>query len=220
MKNAIFFDLDGTLLDTAPDLISAANRTIKKFGYPQQDFEKLRPFVSEGSHGILKQVLPVELIEEARVILLEDYQGNISEKTRFFGNLQQTLTTLNEQSITWGIMTNKPRFYSETLMQEMLPWWNAKTLYCSDDFPISKPDPTPLLHIAKELNLNPNEAIYVGDHRKDITAANAANWQSVAVGYGYYLQEDPPHTWNANFYCQTPEQLVQWIQEKTSQWNV
>ncbi len=210
-QTAIFFDLDGTIFDTASDLVNAANKTAQHFGLPEKSYEQLRHHVSNGARAVLAQLFPESQIEQARVFMLEVYEASQYQNTRYFGTLEQTLFELNQSDWLWGIMTNKSRYLSTHLLSILMPWWDQQTLYCGDDFEHLKPHPIAFHCITKAHDITPHKSYYVGDHRKDVVAAKGADWQTIAVDYGYHDKTDPPELWQANYVFQKPQDLQKWL---------
>ena len=206
---AYFFDLDGTLLDSAPELVRAAQYAARQFNASVLPESVLRSSVSNGARALLRRMLPEDKIEEAHPVMLAHYVESGMHKSRLFDALETLLLTLQQKPVVWGIMTNKPRYLSEPLLQSILPWWNQSTLYCADDFERSKPHPDPLLHIAETLSIAPTSACYIGDHIKDIHSANAANWHPIGARWGYH--DDEPQLWQCRHLFDTPTQLCNWI---------
>ena len=211
MTFSIFFDLDGTLIDTAPDLAASANRTFTSLGYETLPEERLRHHVSSGARALLAQRIPFSELEQARSIMLEDYLLRLDERSSFFESLSQLLQRLDKQGICWGILTNKPRYLSEPLLTKLATWWDQSSLFCAPDFSEIKPSPVALNAITHQYAIDPNSAYYVGDHRKDIQTAQSAGWNSIAVDYGYHEPNDPPSQWEATLRFQTSSNLSEWI---------
>ena len=213
---AVLFDLDGTLLDTHQDLGAALNGVLKAHGLQTLPMEVIRAHVSNGANALVKlgfgNSLSNEQHQNLRSELLSHYMGNIAEHTTLFMGLQELLLQLHTHQIQWGIVTNKPKIYTDALLQQLTFTPSPAVVVCPEDAGIAKPDPKPLLHACKLIPCTPAEAIYVGDHKRDIDCAIAANMASIAVGYGFIEPEDNYLAWNANYYAQTTDNLWPIIQ--------
>lgn len=201
--NAVLFDLDGTLLDTANDLGRALNFVLKQKNMPECAPELFRVGASHGSKVLLELGFGEQLIEhdfeELKSLFLNFYQENICHHTCFFPGVEKLLHTLNEQDIPWGIVTNKPGHLTDRLLPNFELFQHSKINISGDTLEKAKPHPEPLLHASQHMNVDPSKTLYVGDAERDIKAANAANMTSVLASYGYISEHDTPDTWNADF---------------------
>ncbi|OHV11943.1 HAD family hydrolase [Kushneria phosphatilytica] len=210
VPRAVLFDLDGTLVDTAPDLAHATNALRQAHALPPLPYDVIRAEVSHGGNALVTLALgySIEHPEHAvaRHWLLEAYGRNVAEASRIFEGLESVLKRYTEQSRPWGIITNKPRRYAEPLLKalKLVP----DVLLCADDLPVKKPDPEPLLEAARRLNVLPEECWYIGDHQRDMEAAMAAGMTAVAVHYGYLRDGDDPMQWPAHQHFDTPSELA------------
>ncbi|ART61671.1 phosphoglycolate phosphatase [Kushneria marisflavi] len=206
---AILFDLDGTLVDTAPDLAQATNALRQEHGLSPLPYSDIRREVSHGGSALVTLALGLGKQEaghnEARALLLEHYGQNVAEKSHLFAGFPEVLDHYRRTQRPWGIITNKPREYAVPLLKalEIEP----DVLLCADDLPVKKPDPAPLLEAARRLGIEPEKCWYIGDHLRDIQAANNAGMTAIAVKYGYLRQEDAPDEWPASQFFETPEAL-------------
>lgn len=213
--NAILFDLDGTLLDTAKDLGHALNHVLTQKSQPTISFEKYRNIASDGAKGLLELGFSDKLKNydflELRQQLLDHYEQNICVDTCFFEGIESLLTTLNELKIPWGIVTNKPEFLTLQLVKYFPLLENCHVVISGDTLTERKPHPLPLLHAEKQLNLvNPN-TWYVGDALRDIQAAQAANMVSVIAEYGYIDQGIDTRDWNADISVQLASDILTFL---------
>ena len=212
--NAILFDLDGTLADTAPDLVGAINQLLKEDNLPLRPIDELRPFVSRGSLGLIPAAFGIEpphqSFEALKDRFLTAYKENICVQTSLFDGIRPLLDQLDACNMPWGIVTNKNRKLTLTLLKA-LGLSDTQCVVCGDDMIRAKPWPDTLLRAAELLNIAPREIIYVGDYHRDIEAAQAANMPSVGVTYGYACPEIPIDTWGASYIINHPDELYQII---------
>lgn len=205
---AVLFDLDGTLADTAPDLIAAASRLRAELGLPILSEYNVRPMISQGGRAILRAALP-ELSEIGDDLLkryLRIYCDHICECTRLFPGMVELLGDLERQGIPWGIVTNKPGWLTEPLVTQLGLKQRAGCIVAGDTLPQRKPSPEPLLHACMQLGVEPASACMIGDDERDILAAKAAGIASVLVTWGYHSSTgNPPVEWNADVVISTPE---------------
>lgn len=210
----LLFDLDGTLVDTAPDLARATNALRHHHGLPALPYPVIRAQVSNGGSALV--TLAVGLAKEdeghgeARAFLLEAYGRAVAEESRVFPPLDRLLAEWEAGQRPWGIVTNKPRAYAAPLVEAL--GLAPGTLLCADDLPVKKPDPEPLREAARRLRATPSECWYVGDHRRDMQAARAAGMAAVAVGYGYIEAGDNYREWPADLWFDSAEALVAALQ--------
>lgn len=215
---AVLFDLDGTLVDTAPDLAQALNRLRLEQGKNELPYPLIRDQVSNGGNALIELGFGLKTgaagQAELRQRLLDLYQDRIAEHSRLFEGLDSLLHHFRQQSLPWGIVTNKPRHYTDLLLQalELAPG----VVVCPDDLGIAKPDPAPLLFAARQLAVAPEACLYVGDHRRDIEAGRRAGMQTLAVGFGYIGPEEDPLAWEADVFVETVAELNTWIMQRVA----
>jgi phosphoglycolate phosphatase len=207
---ALLFDLDGTLVDTAPDLANATNALRAHHGLAPLPFTTIRRQVSNGGSALVTLALGFEVNHPhhsaARAFLLDAYEQAVSAHSRVFSPLDTWLNRWQLNSGLWGIVTNKPRRYTEPLLQALA--LEPGALLCADDLSTKKPSPEPLWEAARRLNAAPHECWYVGDHLRDMQAAKAAGMTAVAVGYGYISEEDDYRQWPADVWFSDCAALV------------
>ncbi|WP_373190788.1 HAD-IA family hydrolase [Halomonas sp.] len=207
---ALLFDLDGTLVDTAPDLARATNALRRHHGLPALPYPVIRAQVSNGGSALVTLALGLakqaQGHDAARTYLLEAYGLAVAEESRVFPPLDRLLAEWEAQQRPWGIVTNKPRAYAVPLVEAM--GLAPGALLCADDLPVKKPDPAPLREAARRLGVTPADCWYIGDHRRDMQAARAAGMAAVAVGYGYIEKGDDYRGWPADLWFDTAEALV------------
>ncbi len=212
----VLFDLDGTLIDTAADLANALNLVLIENKQPTLSFEQIRPVVSHGGLALIQRGF-AHLAEDfdfeaLRLRLLDFYQANICEKTCLFPQLDELLQQLEQANIAWGIVTNKPQWLTQPLLEKLALTERVQALVCGDTLSVRKPHPQPIIHACQEMRRSIDECIYIGDAKRDIEAAQAAGMRSVAAAYGYIEADDPPQHWQADKIIDSPEQLWPYIQ--------
>ncbi len=206
------FDLDGTLLDTAPDFLYAVNILREKYNLNAADFEQVRSRVSQGAASLASYALGLETesdkkIEFHRQELLEIYEDCCLKNTIIFDGIEDVLDKLNSTGIKWGIITNKPRRFAEIIVQDKLSKFSTPFLVCPDDVGKRKPDPDGL-NLALEISgSNPKNSIYIGDHRIDIIAGEKANMITGAAAYGYIPLGDSAKDWKADYLFNQPKEI-------------
>lgn len=209
----ILFDLDGTMVDTAPDLGLALNMQRERHGLPPLAQETIRPFASHGSRGLLGIGFDLTPADAAFAAMRDEYLDLYDEVfTRapaLFDGMGEVLEVLESAGMQWGVVTNKPRRFTGRLMQALALESRAACIVSGDDAERPKPYPDTLL-LACELALCPLETcIYVGDAERDIVAGHAAGMRTVVARYGYLDEHDQPETWLAEFMIDAPQELLQ-----------
>jgi N-acetyl-D-muramate 6-phosphate phosphatase len=209
---AVLFDLDGTLIDSAPDLAGAANDLLHELGLPPAPFEQLRPMVGAGARGMLGAALNVKPGDD-RFDLLRDrflaiYEQRMTRETRPFAAVLPVLDALEAAGLAWGIVTNKASRFTVPLVAALGLQARAGTVIAGDTTPHSKPHPEPLLEAARRLQLPPAQCWYVGDDHRDIRAGQAAGMTTVAVSWGYLGQGEPIDAWGAQHVLHNPSALL------------
>ncbi len=206
MLKAVFFDLDGTLLDTSIDLGSALNVVLQHEGKAALPHSVTRAAVSHGANALIKLGFGETLSEarhaELRQMLLEAYLDNIAEHTVAFDGIETLIENLTAKGLKWGIITNKPQTYTTALMPHFHFASQPTATICPDNLTASKPNPEGILLACTLAKVAPHEAIYVGDHERDIIAGKNAGMPTIAVGYGF---TDTPHChkqWGADYNAQ------------------
>jgi N-acetyl-D-muramate 6-phosphate phosphatase len=210
---AILFDLDGTLADTAPDLAQALNKLRLERGMEPAPYESLRPFASAGARGLIGAGLGLtpeaEEYEALRIAFLNNYEAAIAVHSRLFDGVPELLAQLDRSGIAWGIVTNKAMRFTDPLVP-MIGLGHAACVVSGDTTPHAKPHPAPLLEAAQRLGKAPEQCWYVGDDMRDIQAGRAAGMLTVAAAWGY-CGSDGPTQWNAHAIAEEPLELLQLI---------
>ncbi|MDQ3289573.1 MAG: phosphoglycolate phosphatase [Pseudomonadota bacterium] len=209
---AVMFDLDGTLLDSAPDMLAALNVMRAEAGVAAMVLAELRPHVSRGARAMLAAAFPhlPELEREAQVRpFLDCYERELGRHGAAFEGVETMLAQLEAAGCVWGIVTNKPEYLARQLLP-LLGWQErCAVLVGGDTLPVRKPDPLPLIHAAERIGVAPGDCIYVGDDERDIIAARAAGMPSVVALWGYRLSADDPVSWNGDVLIERPDALCQ-----------
>jgi phosphoglycolate phosphatase len=207
----VLFDLDGTLVDSAIDLLNALNRIVAREGKPGLDLATIRPVVSKGGRAMLRVAFP-ERDDAAREDLLPPflaaYAEAVAEHSAAFDGIEEVLHAIEANGSRWGIVTNKP-FYLAVGVVATMGWTErCAILLGADSLPKKKPDPDQLLHACERLGVTPRECVYVGDDERDIVAARAAGMKSVAALWGYREAHEDPADWRPDAHAAEPRDLL------------
>jgi phosphoglycolate phosphatase len=209
---AVLFDLDGTLIDSAPDLAGAGNDMRIARGLAPLPYESFRPMVGAGARGmvgIALQVVPADAEFPAlRDEFLARYEQRMTQLTHVFTDIDPVLAELQARGVPWGIVTNKARRFTEPLVRSLGLHANAATVISGDTTPHAKPHPAPLLEAARQLKLDPQHCVYVGDDLRDVLAGRAAGMGTVAAGWGYLGMGEAIADWGADHVIETPNELL------------
>jgi phosphoglycolate phosphatase len=212
--SCVLFDLDGTLVDTAPDLISCLNRALTAHGFEAVAPEIVKPFISYGAASMINASRPsLDEVSRADILatMLTLYQNNIAEYTVFFSGMADTLAAIEAQGLKWGVVTNKRERFTKPLMDALKLTERAACIVSGDTTANPKPHPEPMLLACKQADVDPQECVYIGDARHDITAGKNAQMKTLAALYGYIKPGDAPETWGADALIESPEQISTWI---------
>jgi phosphoglycolate phosphatase len=207
----VLFDLDGTLLDTAPDMAAALNALRVEQGLAPMPFASLRPHVSHGAARLVEIGFGCtggERFEALRRRFLDLYRGSLSAGTRLFDGLEGVLGWLEGHRVPWGVVTNKPGWLTEPLLAELDLAPRAACIISGDSLPHRKPHPLPLLHAASLMGREPAHCAYVGDAERDIQAGRAAGMWTCVAAFGYLGDSDDPAAWQPDAIAETPVQLL------------
>ncbi len=209
--DVVLFDLDGTLLDSAPDMLAAINAMRAERGAPEMTLAELRPHVSRGARAMLATGFPqfCQGTRDAMVVeFLDGYQRQLGRHGAAFDGIEPMLAALEAAGSRWGIVTNKPEYLAQALLP-LLGWQTrCAILIGGDTLPVRKPDPLPLLHAAHWLGVDARDCVYVGDDERDIVAARAAGMPSVVALWGYRLDGDDPLEWGGDMLIDVPRGLI------------
>ena len=215
---ALLLDLDGTLVDTAPDMVGALNRLLLKHAKSEVDYIRAAKEVSNGGLALVRHGFGVDLSATEEQSLLTEFLSIYAEfvcvDSVVYPGMLDCLNFCEEHEIQWGVITNKPLALAKDVLSGLGLLDRCKVLLGGDSLPVKKPDPVPLLHSAMLLNLAPSECLYVGDHVRDIQAANAAGMDSAAANWGYIENGIDVETWNSDVILNSPSGLYRYLQER------
>ena len=211
----VLFDLDGTLVDTAPDLAFALNRTLAGRGREPLPFETIRPSVSLGGAALVKLGFGVDETDPEfstlRNEFLDIYRDNLCTHSRLFPGMEQVLDRLDQCGMSWGIVTNKPAWLTDPLMQALQLDARTPCIVSGDTLEQRKPHPAPLLHACELLQCAPRETVYIGDDRRDVAAGMSAGMATLVACYGYIAVNEEPGDWGADGFIESPEDILAWV---------
>lgn len=213
---AVFFDLDGTLLDTAPDLAFALNTVLLEQQREPLPFDNIRPWVSLGGRALIKYGFNIAdnedpQLEPLRQRFLKVYADNLAMQTCLFPGMGEVLETLVAWQIPWGIVTNKPAWLTNPLLAQLGLIHRSICNVSGDTLPQNKPHPAPLLHACELAQCVPAQSVYVGDAARDIEAGQRAGMRTLVALYGYISEEEMPSQWGATGMIKQPVDLLSWI---------
>jgi phosphoglycolate phosphatase len=212
---AVLFDLDGTLLDSAPDLGHAADQLRVARGMPSLPYESYRPMVGSGARGMIEVAFGYgpehPEYERLKSEFFARYEACMTQRTRPFDEVAELLSALGELGQAWGVVTNKLERFALPLTASMPLFATASTVVGGDTTPHPKPHPAPLLEAARRLGLPPERCVYVGDDQRDIQAGKAAGMPTVAATYGYIGLNTHPHDWGADAVIDSPLELLNFL---------
>lgn len=219
-SKAIFFDLDGTLLDTARDFAYAINLLLTKAEKPPLNFDLFRNEL----HGESKRMVSFAFnmtethpdFERLRKDFLHTYHANCTQKTVFFPGMEALLNALDAKKIPWGIVTSKPTWLTTPIVEYFGLHERAVSIVMGDTLSTVKPDPAPLLYACQQAGIEPTQAIYVGDLETDVMAAKAAGMKSVGVTHGYHPPETQFSAWQADLVVDHPNEILPWMERAFS----
>jgi phosphoglycolate phosphatase len=212
---AVLFDLDGTLLDTAPDMVGALNALRREHSLAPLPYEAIRSVVSHGAARIVKAGFAdadPETLLRLQQRFLEIYRGALSRETRLFPGMDAVLQALAGWQIKCGIVTNKPAWLTEPLLVELGLRARFACVVSGDTLAERKPHPLPLLHAAALAEVTPGECIYVGDAERDVQAAHSASMPALVANYGYLRADEDSSAWGGDGYLNRPHDLLDWLQ--------
>ena len=213
--HGVFFDLDGTLADTAPDLVAATNQLLIARNLAPKPYELLRPHASAGARGLLHGAFGITPEHPDFIDLRDEFYLNYEKAllvhSKLFDGMDDLLKAMEEANIPWGIVTNKSERFTNPLTDLMGLRQRAISTVSGDTTPHAKPHPEPILHAARIANIDPTKSIYVGDDIRDVLAGKAAGMLTVAAAYGYCGCKEPPEVWGADYLIRHPLELLEII---------
>ncbi|MCP1642730.1 phosphoglycolate phosphatase [Pseudomonas citronellolis] len=209
---AVLFDMDGTLLDTAPDFIAVCQAMLAAHGRPPIDAQRIADVVSGGARAMVTATFDMDPeadgFETLRQEFLDRYQDHCAVYSRLYDGMPELLESIERANLIWGVVTNKPVRFAEPIMQQLGLAERSAVLVCPDHVTNSKPDPEPLLLACSQLGIDPAQVLFIGDDLRDIESGRAAGTKTAAVRYGYIHPEDNPAHWGADVIVDHPRDLL------------
>ncbi len=216
--STVFFDLDGTLADTAPDLTQALAQLLQEHGKEPLSLETVLPAVSKGGLAMLKLGFEFdetsEEYQQLRQRFLDIYNSRMHPSTTLFPGMFETLEQLEKKQYQWGIVTNKSTWLAEPLINKLGLDKRSLCLVCGDTAAHPKPHPAPLLHACQLAKIEPQQSVYVGDARNDIISGKAAGMFTVTALYGYIPDNEDPEDWQADSSIKAPDEILAWLDDE------
>ncbi|WP_071467610.1 HAD family hydrolase [Polynucleobacter asymbioticus] len=213
--HGIFFDLDGTLADTAPDLVAATNQLLIARNLAPKPYEFLRPYASAGARGLLEGAFGISTDHPDFAVLRDEffanYENALHVESKLFEDMDSLLDQMDQANLPWGIVTNKSERFTNPLVELMGLHKRSVSTVSGDTTAHAKPHPEPILHAARLANVDPSKSLYVGDDIRDVVAGKAAGMKTVAAAYGYCGCKEPPEAWGADYIVNSPLELLQII---------
>ena len=213
--SCVLFDLDGTLIDTAPDLVACLNETLMQYHFAPVSFDFVKPHVSFGAVAMIDASIDKHVDTQTRERILETmltlYENNIAKHSDFFDGMCDVLAFIESHHIPWGIVTNKRMRFTLPLIQAFDLSSRAACVISGDSTPTPKPHPAPLFAACEQAGVLASECVYIGDAAHDIVAGKAANMHTLAAVYGYLQPNDKPENWGAEALIESPKQLLTWL---------
>lgn len=212
----LLFDLDGTLADTGPDLAFALNRILADEQRAELPYERIRPQVSHGGAALLHLGFPELRIDSAafdalRLRMLAVYRANIARHTRLFPGMEAVLDTIEARGMNWGVVTNKPAWLTQPLLEQLGLVRRAACIVSGDTTAHKKPHPAPMLLACNQSGSAAPQCLYIGDAQRDIQAGRNAGMPTLVALFGYLGGEDRPENWGADGLVNTPQDILDWI---------
>ena len=212
---AVLFDLDGTLIDSAPDLGAAVDKMRVQRGLPSLPLEQYRPMAGAGARGMIGIAFGITPehadFEAMKEEFFVNYENCMTERTRVFEGVHDMITALVSQGLPWGVVTNKSSRFTDPLTSAMPLFATAGAIVSGNTTPHAKPHPEPLFEAARRLSVDPARCVYVGDDERDIVAGMAAGMGTVAATYGYLGQQTDIARWNAHLHIDSPLKLLNYL---------
>jgi phosphoglycolate phosphatase len=209
---AVLFDLDGTLIDSAPDLGAAADQMRLARGLPSLPFELYRPMAGAGARGMLGVAFGVSPLDAGYDALRDEFFVNyaacMTQRTAAFEGVPELIEQIGLRQVHWGVVTNKASRFTDPLTRSMPLFASARAIVSGDTTPYAKPHPEPLLEAARRMRVTPEQCLYVGDDERDVVAGQAAGMKTVAANYGYLGNRAEVGTWGAHAQINSPLDLL------------
>jgi N-acetyl-D-muramate 6-phosphate phosphatase len=218
MIKAVLFDLDGTLLDTAPDLAMAVNQLRLRHGLNELDYHQIRATVSHGARALITLAFGLRegegKFETLKQELLKLYSEQLVVNTAPFEGIEALLIELENKQIAWGVVTNKPRVYTVPILEMLGLHHRCQSIVCPEDVQNTKPDPEPLFKACEQIQCEPANTVYIGDHSRDIEAGRRAGMITIATTYGYIAADDNVQSWKADFCVDHAHEILPLIEAR------
>ena len=216
MIEAVLFDLDGTLIDTAPDMGAALNNLLVEENHAPMALDDIRPYVSRGGLVLIRLGLsdkvPESEIEPLRLRFLQHYRAIIADNSRLFDGYESILLEIENLGLPWGIVTNKPEWLTLPLLEHLQLDQRARVIIGGDTLAKRKPDPLPLLEAARRMTVECASCVYIGDDERDIIAGRAAGMKTLTAAYGYIEDGVDFLSWQADGVIENPSELLAMLQ--------
>lgn len=216
LSRCLLLDLDGTLVDTAPDMTGALNALRRENGLVELDPAIVRPHVSHGARALIR--LGFGLLEDdprfepLRSRFLDIYAGRIAVESRLFPGMDEVLDEVESRGLCWGIVTNKPARFTQPLLTAIGLEPRAACVVCGDTTTRAKPHPEPMLHAARMVATPPASCLYVGDAQRDVEAGRRAGMRTLVACFGYLAESDRPGEWMADALVDHPAEILDWLE--------
>lgn len=215
-RPVLLFDLDGTLIDSAPDLAGAANDLRADHGLPPLPHAALRPMVGSGARGMVGVAFGAapgdDRFDTLKDAFLARYAERLLHSTQVFEAMQPVLDLLDRAGLPWGVVTNKAMRFTAPLVDGLGLSQRARVVIAGDTTPHAKPHPAPLLEAARRIGVAPQACAYIGDDHRDMVAGRAAGMATLAAAWGYLGQGEPIDAWGADHVLSVPGQLLHWLE--------
>ncbi|WP_169940070.1 N-acetylmuramic acid 6-phosphate phosphatase MupP [Pseudomonas multiresinivorans] len=212
MLRAVLFDMDGTLLDTAPDFVAVCQAMLVAHGRAPIDDQRIQDVVSGGARAMVAATFDMDPeapgFETLRQEFLDRYQEHCAVFTRPYEGMAELLESIERSRLIWGVVTNKPVRFAAPIMEQLGLAERSAVLVCPDHVKNSKPDPEMLLLACSQLKIDPSEVLFIGDDLRDIESGRAAGTKTAAVRYGYIHPDDNPAHWGADVIVDHPRDLL------------
>lgn len=214
---SLLLDLDGTLVNTAPDMVGALNRLLAKYKQPLADVKEASKLVSNGGRALVLHGFGQHISDETATELTQEflqiYKQYVCVESTLYEGMLETLEYCETNKLLWGVITNKPIELAKDVLSGLGLLERCSILLGGDSLPVRKPDPVPMLHSCMVLNLAPSQCLYVGDHIRDIQAGNAAGMDTAAALWGYINDSEDPNTWDAKYMVRQPSGLLNLVKD-------
>jgi phosphoglycolate phosphatase len=210
------FDLDGTLIDTAPDMTDTLGELCRAHGTRPPEYRLARAGITNGAAGLIRLAFPDRGEDERQALYteyLQRYADRVYRNSRLFEGMDEVLAAIEAADLPWGIVTNKPQALTDALLEGLGLQTRSRVTLGGDALPERKPHPMPLLHAARSLAVEPADCVYVGDNLRDMEAGRAAGMRTIAAAYGYLLPNDDARAWQADLVIEHPVALLPILEE-------